>query len=384
VVGTAYSASLAASGGVPPYTWTVSGLPSGVTATTAGVLSGTPDTTGTFTVSVTITDASHATASTRFTVHVAAQALVITTASAPGGTVGADYSASFAATGGVSPLTWSATGLPAGLSISGSGTVSGKPTTAGTSNAVVAVHDSAGTTTSKTFSIVVVLPPAPPLTYGGVTGTAPPLQQPTLTVSLGAPYPVDVIVTLTLTFTPDSGADDPAIQFSTGGRTAHITIPAGSTNGATSVGVQTGTVAGVITITSQLLATGIDITPTPAPRQTIRIAAAPPVLTQVTGTRTATGFTITATGFVTDREATQAVFQFNAATGANLQTTTLTVTVDTLFGAYFGSSTAAPFGGQFTLSQPFSVTGNLQGVASVTVTVVNKLGSSNSITVNLN
>ena len=70
-----------------------------------------------------------------------------------------------------------------------------------------------------------------------------------------------MVVTLTLTFTPDSGADDPTVVFSSGGRTARITVPAGSTNGATDVGVQTGTVAGVITITAQMQASGQDVTP---------------------------------------------------------------------------------------------------------------------------
>ena len=67
--------------------------------------------------------------------------------------------------------------------------------------------------------MTIVLPSTPPLNYTGISPTAGPLQQPRLQVSLGNSYPVDVVVTLTLTFAPDSGADDPAIQFSTGGRT---------------------------------------------------------------------------------------------------------------------------------------------------------------------
>jgi hypothetical protein len=86
---------------------------------------------------------------------------------------------------------------------------------------------------------------------------------------------------------------------------------------------------------------------------------------------------------VTSREITQAIFQFNAAPGSALQTTTLTITADSLFGAYFTSSAAAPFGSQFLFTQPFTVTGNLQGIASVTVTLVNRTGSSNVITVSL-
>lgn len=384
VVGIAYSASLAAAGGTAPYTWAVTGMPSGVTANPAGALGGTPDTAGSFTVVAVVTDANRTTARASFSVKIANAPLVITTSSAPGGTVGVAYSASFAFSGGTPPVTWSATGLPAGLTLSSGGALSGVPTTPGTSNISVTARDSAGTAVSKTFGVAITLPAAPPLTFAGIGVTSNPLQQPRLTVSLGAAYPVDVIVTLTLTFAPDSGADDPAIQFSTGGRTVRITIPAGATAGATDVGIQTGTVAGVITVTSQLQASGVDVTPSPAPRQTVRIAAGVPVLTTVTGARNSTGFTITITGFVTSREMTQAVFQFNPAAGTNLQTTSLTVPLDAIFAAYFGSSAAAPFGGQFTFTQPFTVNGNVQGIASVTVTLTNRVGTSAPGTVTLN
>ena len=66
------------------------------------------------------------------------------------------------------------------------------------------------------------------------------------------------------------------------------------------------------------------------------------MLTQVTGVRTSTGFNITITGFVTTREITQATFQFNAAPGSNLQTTSLTVQLDSLFAGYFGGTAAVP------------------------------------------
>jgi large repetitive protein len=58
-VGTLYSQTLTASGGVTPYTWTlVSGaLPAGLSLTTTGVLSGTPTSTGTLLFSVNVSDA---------------------------------------------------------------------------------------------------------------------------------------------------------------------------------------------------------------------------------------------------------------------------------------------------------------------------------------
>lgn len=75
--------------------------------------------------------------------------------SLPGGTVGALYSASFpAATGGTGSFNYTASGLPAGLSLSGT-TVSGTPTTAGTSNVTLTATDSSGASTSATLAVTI-------------------------------------------------------------------------------------------------------------------------------------------------------------------------------------------------------------------------------------
>jgi alpha-tubulin suppressor-like RCC1 family protein len=56
-VGLPYAAQLAASGGTPPYTWSASGVPTGLTLSPSGALSGTPRATLHTTVTVTVTDA---------------------------------------------------------------------------------------------------------------------------------------------------------------------------------------------------------------------------------------------------------------------------------------------------------------------------------------
>jgi len=79
----------------------------------------------------------------------------ITTASLPDGTVGTAYSQTLAATGDAT-ITWSleSGSLPTGLTLLGSGTISGTPTTAGTSNFTVKATNAAGNDT-KQLSITI-------------------------------------------------------------------------------------------------------------------------------------------------------------------------------------------------------------------------------------
>jgi hypothetical protein len=70
---------------------------------------------------------------------VVAPELEVTTTSLPEAEVGVAYSATLTATGGLPPYTWTATGLPAGLSCSPAGVISGTPTAAGTDPVVVTV-----------------------------------------------------------------------------------------------------------------------------------------------------------------------------------------------------------------------------------------------------
>ena len=159
-IGTAYTAlQLTASGGTPPLTWTASGLPPGFTLSAAGVLTGIPTAAGTTSFSVTVTDSTSATATATLSLTVNALPLSITTTSPiNAGGVGIPYSKTFTATGGVSPYTWTASSLPAGLTMSATGVLSGTPTVATTNTFFVTVTDSASTSVNGTFTLVISTP----------------------------------------------------------------------------------------------------------------------------------------------------------------------------------------------------------------------------------
>jgi hypothetical protein len=372
--------SFAATGGVKPYTWSATGLPSGMSLSADGVFSGKPATPGSYAITATVTDRTGSTASHLFAGTVSPAGLSISASSPFGTLVGAVYSATFTASGGVPPYTWSASGLPPGFSLSQAGVLTGTPVEPGNVEFLVTVVDAVGTRAAQSVGAAFLLPPPPPVFITGAPEISGPATQPRVQVGLNAPYPVELMATMTLTFAPDSGPDDPAVQLSTGGRTARIMIPAGGTVGSSDIGVQTGTVAGVITITVQLLADQENVTPTPIPTRTIRINPAAPSLTGVQARRTGAGLEVTTTGYSTTREMRQAIFRFTAAPGANLQSSELTIPVDATFSRWYQDPASAAFGSQFSFTQTFTIAGDSAGIASVTVMLSNLAGQSAAVT----
>src|SRR5437588_1412929 len=165
-VASAYSAPLSASAGTSPYSWSLSSgtLPTGLSLSSSGTLSGTPTVAGAFPFTVTVKDAATGSASASLSINVVGlPPLQITSSQLPGGTVASTYSATLSASGGTSPYSWSVSSgtLPTGLSLSSSGTLSGTPTVAGAFPFTVGVKDAASGSASANLSINVVTAAAP-------------------------------------------------------------------------------------------------------------------------------------------------------------------------------------------------------------------------------
>ena len=180
--GEPYSTSLSATGGKAPLRWSLSwgSLPEGLTLSSSGVISGTPTGGGTgFNVLVSDSNDHSQERSLTLAVYLPPR---VTTTSLPGAVVGQPYSASLTASNGRAPLTWRHSGaLPAGLTLSSSGVISGTPTASGTTSFTVFVRDNESPEDSRVLSLTVSSSGATPLTVGhwniewfGSAGLGPP------------------------------------------------------------------------------------------------------------------------------------------------------------------------------------------------------------------
>jgi gliding motility-associated-like protein len=167
-VGVAYNRTLnLAGGGTAPYTYaiTAGALPAGISLSSTGTLSGTPTGTGTFNFAVTATDAStgsgpYSSAPRGYTLTVSAPTIAIVPPTVTGGTVGMAYSQTFTASGGTASYSYTITAgaLPAGLSLSGTGTLSGTPTSGGTFNFTITATDANTFTGAQAYSLTIGIP----------------------------------------------------------------------------------------------------------------------------------------------------------------------------------------------------------------------------------
>ncbi len=159
-VSMAYNQTITASGGTPAYTFAVTNgsLPTGLSLSSGGVLSGTPSAAGgPFTFTVTATDSSGRKGSRQYNTITICGTISATPSSLPNATLGNGYSQLLTGTGGTAPYTFAVTSgaLPTGMSLTQSGTLQGSIIISGTANFTVTITDVNGCFGTKAYSLTV-------------------------------------------------------------------------------------------------------------------------------------------------------------------------------------------------------------------------------------
>jgi len=225
-VGQSYSQTNVASGGSPPYTYSVgASLPPGTSLNTAtGTVSGTPTTAGSFNYTIIVTDSTTPTAqsatSATVSATIAPAPLTITPTASATMQVGQSYSQTNVASGGTTPYTYavSSGALPAGTTLNiSSGTVSGTPTTAGPFSYTIKVTD--------------------------------PNNLETQVASNGTITPPTLTITATASATTQVGQSYSQINVASGGTTPYTyAVSSGALPAGTTLNIGSGTVSGTPTL----------------------------------------------------------------------------------------------------------------------------------------
>ena len=294
-----------------------------------------------------------------FTVTITVTAVpAITTTTLPAGVEGTAYSQAIAKTGGAGAVTFSISAgtLPAGLTLSGAGTISGKPTGPnGTANFTVKVTDSSTMTPMtaiQALSILVNLPPAPAITTTtlppGIAGTA--YSQMVAATGFGA-----------LTFTTSAGAVPPGLTLSSAGLISGTPTTPNATSNFT---VMVTDSSNPVQTATQALSILINLPP-------------PPTITSLSQNAGTVGasITITGTNFGTAQGSSAVTFNGTAAAAASAwSATSITVTVPV--GATTGNvvvtvSGQASNGSPFTIVLPPTITSlsQISGAEGVSITI---------------
>ena len=249
-----YSATLSASGGTMPYSWTGLGLPSWLSLSASGQLSGTPPvgSAGGVSFTVTVNDAAGMKAFATLTLAIASASgkPVITTPSAlPQATVGVFYSQTLGAIGGTAPYHWVESNLGLGLSINSNGVLSGTPTAAGSLSFTAQVNDSSSPTLAAFQPFSLTIAPQP------VAVTVLSLAE----AHLGIPYQQ--------TFSATGGSQKFVWSVLSG------TLPSGLILDSTGILSGTPTSAGSASFTIGATDVGATTTPSPSLRESPRAAS---------------------------------------------------------------------------------------------------------------
>jgi hypothetical protein len=205
IKGSAGTFSVTATGWAPP-TFTKTGtLPTGVTLTAVGVLSGTPTQSGSFPITITASNGvgTDATQAFTLTVSAATSAPTITSATSTTFTQGTPGTFTVTATGNPTP-TFTKTGtLPTGVTLTAAGVLSGTPTQSGSFPITITASNGVLPIATQAFTLTVPIPPLVVTTSSLPSG------------SVGSPYSQTLVATGgqgATTWSLTSGALPPGIS----------------------------------------------------------------------------------------------------------------------------------------------------------------------------
>jgi len=438
-----FTASFGAAGGTAPYSYalTAGALPAGLALAGDGTLSGTPTAGGVFNFTITATDSSTGagapfSGSQSYQLTVGGAAIVIAPTTLPAGQASFAYAQSLSATGGIAPYSYAVTAgaLPAGLTLSPGGALSGTPTTAGTFDFTVTATDSSTGDGpyegAVAYSLSIGQPPAPtvaPVTatvaYNS-TGEAIALAPSGDYVSVSATQPAHGSVTFTgttATYVPATGyfGADSFTYTATGpgGTSASATVsitvgtPAAPTVAPVSANVDFNSSGQAVTLAPSGVYTSLDATQ-PA-HGTVTVSGSTATYTPATGYYGTDSFTYTAAGpggvsgpatvslTIAQPEAPTPAPEQPAATAVTDGSVTVNL-ADYADGEITGFRvTDAADHGQFTIGNPgarttastaaaqqftatYTPAANFMGVDSVTVVAFGPGGDSAPITISFN
>jgi PKD repeat protein len=266
-IGKPYSLTFAVSGGTAAFTWTETGpLPTGLSLSTAGILSGTPTATGTSSFTVKVTDSFYSSATLSCSLTINPLPTITTPSPLPDGNDGVNYSLTFATSGGSSPFTWavSAGSLPAGLSLSSAGVISGKPTAVGTASFTVQATDAVGATATASYTLKTVnVPVLSSISVMPATATVLPGNTQTFTATGFDQYGIVLATQPAFTWSVDSGGTiDTTGVFTAGssGGTFTVTAASGGLSGTASVIVDAPTLASPPTVNPTNIQVNVPVT----------------------------------------------------------------------------------------------------------------------------
>jgi uncharacterized protein (TIGR03437 family) len=349
---------LTAAGGTPPYTWSATGLPTGLLISPAGVVTGTPTATGPFNATIRVTDSTTTvTASQSFAITIVPAATVtIANASLPAGQFGQPYGpVAMNATGGTGPYSWWATDLPPGVSINpASGLITGNVAGAGQYSVSVTATDSTSASASQSYAVTVATGPV-------------------------GPPPPTILLPQTITFAAisDHLATDPPFQLSA---TASSGLPVtfSIASGPATISGNTLTITGLGAVTVLASQTGSNVYAAATASQTFNVTLGAPTIVAVENAASFKAGPLAAGSFAV-------IFGNNLASGSalgddrsaqKLDGTNVMVT-DSTGNSYAGNLSYVSYG-QINFVVPAQV-----AVGSATVSVVNGIGSSASFAVTI-